>query len=108
MAESPGIPTSQNVRISTASTGVGGVTTPGLESTLTLGKDLGIADPSAVSVILNGPIGSGDLLANHAQGGGSKNCTQVPSPRGSYVVPASSSPSVVYSNNQVGNWMVSY
>jgi hypothetical protein len=106
MNESPSILTSQNIRAVTGDTCGGTVTTTELESSLTLGKDLGIADPTTVSVILNGPITSGDLLANRTQtsAGSTKNCSQVPSPRGSYVIPASpSSPaSVVYSkNNQV-------
>ena len=106
MMESSSIPTSQNVRISTGDTCGGAVTTTELESSLTLGKNLGIADPTTVSVILNGPIASGDLLANHVQtsGGSSKSYSQAPSPRASYVIPTSPSspaPGVYSKNNQV-------
>ncbi|CAB3988869.1 Hypothetical predicted protein [Paramuricea clavata] len=108
MMESSGIPTSQNVRISTGDTCSGAVTTTELESSLTLGKNLGIADPTTVSVILNGPIASGDLLANHVQTavGSSKSYSQAPSPRASYVIPTSPSspaPGVYSKNNQVVN-----
>ena len=106
MTELSNIPTSQNVRIPTGDPCAGTVTTTELESSLTLGKDLGIADPATVSVILNGPIASGDLLANHVQtsGGAGKSYSQAPSPRGSYVIPVSPSspaPSVYNKHNQV-------
>ena len=105
-ADSSAIQTSQNVRISTGDTCVGTVTTTELESSLTLGKDLGMADPATVSVILNGPLASGDLLANHVQssGGAGKSYSQAPSPRGSYVIPVSPSspaPGVYNKHNQV-------
>ena len=106
MMESPSILTSQNIRAPTGDTCAGAITTTEMDSSLTLGKDLSITDPTTVSVILNGPITSADLLVNHTQtsGGSSKNCSQAPSPRSSYVIPVSpSSPaSAVYSkNNQV-------
>jgi hypothetical protein len=106
IVESSGILISQNIRTATGDTCGGAVTTTELESSVTSGKDLGIADPTPVSVILNGPIASGDLLANHAQtsGGSSKSYSQAPSPRGSYVIPVSPSspaPGVYNKNNQV-------
>lgn len=99
--------TNSNVRISTVDT-CGVVTTTELESSLNLGKDFGIVDPSAVSVILNGPIGSGDLLTNHVKNsvGSSKSFPQAPSPRGSYVIPVSPSspaPGVYSKNSQVSH-----
>lgn len=96
ISASPSAPTSQNV----VDTLGGTVTTTELQSSLTLGNDLGIADPAAVSVILNGPLPSGDLLANHL-GGSTKVYSQAPSPRGSHVIPPSPSPpaSVVYNKS---------
>ncbi|XP_028398035.1 ataxin-7-like isoform X2 [Dendronephthya gigantea] len=105
ISDTSGLSNSQNVRVPTGESS-GAVNTTEMESSLTLGKNLGIADPASVSVILNGPITTGDLLSNHVQTSSAKGFSQVPSPRGSYVIPASpSSPAsgVYCKTNQVAN-----
>lgn len=108
IADSSGLPNSQNVRVSTGESS-NAVTTTEMESSLNLGKTLGISDPATVSVILNGPITTGDLLTNHVQTSSAKGFSQAPSPRGSYVIPASpSSPAsgVYCKTNQVCRYCV--